>query len=402
MQAPPIPNGEAERLARLRSYGILDTLPEQEYDDLAAMAAFVAQTPIALVSLVDADRQWFKARVGLDAPETPRDISFCGHVVADRRMLVVEDTLDDARFHDNPLVAGPPDIRFYAGAPLITPDDQFLGTLCVIDREPRSLTAQQMDLLSALARQVASQLELRRRLVELEAAQIAVQRANQARASFLGQMGHELRTPLNAIIGYSELLVHHEDTLDDAVQREYIGTVLEAGESLLALVDDVLDFRKVAEGKRVPKPDEFVVDDVVRSAARAASSEIAERGNRLEVVSWDGIFRSDSSMLRQALGNLLSNAARCAEGGLITLGAERTDGGLRLTVSHTGDGLSEEQQQAIWKPFEQTDSSAARSSGGTGLGLAITKRFAESLGGTVGVSSTPDEGSALWLEVPEA
>ena len=164
MKAPRIPENEAERLRALESYRVMDTPPESSFDDLTTLVARILDVPIALVSLVDADRQWFKSRYGLDAPETPRDISFCGHVVAEQELLVVPDAFEDSRFHDNPLVTGDPRVRFYAGVPLTTPDGHILGTLCAIDHEARQVSANQLDTLSILGRQVADQLELRRQL----------------------------------------------------------------------------------------------------------------------------------------------------------------------------------------------------------------------------------------------
>ena len=165
MQKPIIPPNESERLLALQRYQILDTLPEPDYDDLTQLAAAVCETPIALVSLVDRDRQWFKARVGLEADETPRAISFCGHVVAAARTYIVPDTHHDERFADNPLVCHAPHIRFYAASPLMTPDGYPLGTLCVIDHRPRTLTETQVRHLEALSRLVMNQLELRRQAV---------------------------------------------------------------------------------------------------------------------------------------------------------------------------------------------------------------------------------------------
>jgi len=169
MEAPQ-PNNEASRLAALRDYRILDTAPEQAYDDVAKIAAAICRVPIAIMSLVDSERQWFKARVGLQAAETPRDQAFCAHTILQTKTLEVEDAAHDERFADNPLVQGDPGIRFYAGAPLITPTGHALGTLCVIDRKPRHLSPDQKASLESLARLVMTTLELRRVSAELAAA----------------------------------------------------------------------------------------------------------------------------------------------------------------------------------------------------------------------------------------
>lgn len=158
------------RLKALRSYGILDTDPEQAFDDLALLASHICRTPIALVSLLDENRQWFKAHVGLEFRETARSVAFCAHAIEQQGIFIVEDALNDPRFRDNALVLGEPQIRFYAGAPLVTRDGDALGTICVIDRVARTLTDDQKAALDALRRQVEAQLEARRDLAELRAA----------------------------------------------------------------------------------------------------------------------------------------------------------------------------------------------------------------------------------------
>jgi PAS domain S-box-containing protein len=158
----PRPENELARLAALQRYAILDTFPEQEFDDLSRLAALVCGAPIALVSLVDANRQWFKAKVGMDDAEAPRDIAFCGHAILQRDVMVVPDTLADERFRGSPLVTERPKVRFYAGAPLITQEGHALGTLCVMDHVPRDLRSDQKQALKALARLVLAQIELRR------------------------------------------------------------------------------------------------------------------------------------------------------------------------------------------------------------------------------------------------
>lgn len=167
---------EAERLESLRKYQILDSEPELAFDDLALLASHICATPMAAISLIDEDRQWFKARVGIAARQTPRSISFCTHAIRQRGIFVVPDASKDERLRDNPQVTGDPHIRFYAGAPLIAREGYPLGTLCVVDRRPRQLTAAQSEALGALQRQVEAQLELRRRIIELRAANEGIQR----------------------------------------------------------------------------------------------------------------------------------------------------------------------------------------------------------------------------------
>lgn len=168
--AKQAPTPDAVRVAALEKYAILDTEPEQAFDDLPLLASYVCKTPIALISLVDENRQWFKSRIGLAASETPRQVAFCSVAIQQSDVMVVPDTLQDERFRDNPLVVSEPRIRFYAGAPLINEDGYALGTLCVIDQKPREITADQKEALQALSRLVLGQLEFRRNLALLKEA----------------------------------------------------------------------------------------------------------------------------------------------------------------------------------------------------------------------------------------
>lgn len=163
----PLKNHEATRLKVLWQYDVLDTVPEELFDDLTELAARICEAPIALISLVDEDRQWFKSKVGVTINETSRDISFCAHAIKQEDLFIIPDATKDSRFAHNPLVISDPKIRFYAGAPLITPDGHALGTLCVIDKVPRQLRLEQQQALRVLARHVMTQLELRRHANEL-------------------------------------------------------------------------------------------------------------------------------------------------------------------------------------------------------------------------------------------
>ena len=158
----PLPTNEAERLAALKEYHILDTGTEQSYDDITTLAAHICEVPIAMISLVDEIRQWFKSKVGLDQQQTSRDVAFCAHAILQNEPFIVGDATKDRRFADNALVTGEPYIRFYTGIPLINPEGLALGTLCVVDHQPRRLSAAQQKALQALSRQVMVLLELRR------------------------------------------------------------------------------------------------------------------------------------------------------------------------------------------------------------------------------------------------
>jgi PAS domain S-box-containing protein len=182
---PPLPPHEAARLAALRSLEILDTASEESFDELTALAASICQTPIALVSLIDEDRQWFKSRVGWTATATPRDVSFCAHTILERDLLIVPDASADERFANSPLVTSDPGIRFYAGAPLVTPEGHALGALCVIDRRPRELTAEQTQALRILSHQVVALVQTRRHLAELQQSEEALRAGEQRFRTFV-------------------------------------------------------------------------------------------------------------------------------------------------------------------------------------------------------------------------
>jgi anti-sigma regulatory factor (Ser/Thr protein kinase) len=199
-----MPIDEAKRLAALRRYRILDTDPEQAFDDLTLLASHICGTPIALISLIDENRQWFKSRVGLSVTETARDVSFCNHAIQrPDELMIVPNALDDARFANNPLVTGDEHVRFYAGAPLLTTDGYALGALCVVDRVPRQLTDEQLRALDALRHQTEAQLELRRILRELIDAMAARDEAELHQQQLISELRESL-DGLNKLAGLME------------------------------------------------------------------------------------------------------------------------------------------------------------------------------------------------------
>ena len=203
MSAPTLQQ-EKKRLNVLWQYDVLDTVPEELFDDLTELAARICESPIALISLVDEKRQWFKAKVGTTVNETSRDVSFCAHAIKQSALFIVPDATKDQRFAKNPLVTSDPKIRFYAGAPLITPDGYALGTLCVIDKVPRQLRPDQKQALTILARHVVSQLELRQRSRDLTSVRCENEKTrveNERLRAELAEARRLLRKPTNGLGG---------------------------------------------------------------------------------------------------------------------------------------------------------------------------------------------------------
>ncbi len=238
-----LPITEPQRLDALRGYKILDTLPEQAYDDITSIASLICDAPIALISLVDSDRQWFKSKIGIDAPETPRDTAFCAHaILKPGELLIVPDANRDPRFSTNPLVTHDPKIRFYAGAPLVTSEGHALGTLCVIDRVPRKLLPKQQEALRALSRQVMAQLGLRRTIDELEREMAERRRFQDLLEKYQRRLeatnAHlEAQSGTDALTGLSNRRIC-EERLEEEIERARRG-----GHSLSLLMLDVDNFK---------------------------------------------------------------------------------------------------------------------------------------------------------------
>ncbi len=402
--AAPHPQ-ETERLAALRRLLVLDTAPEQIFDDLVQVAAQLTGCPISLVSLVDAHRQWFKAKVGIDAEETPRDIAFCAHaILTPDAVFEVPDATKDVRFHDNPLVALDPSIRFYAGIPLVEPGGMPIGTLCVIDRVPHNLTEAQRDALHRLGRQVVAGLELRRLMreslalnAELAASRDAALKANQEKSGFLAHMSHEIRTPLNGIIGITSLLQESELGVQQQEQIELIRT---SGDALLDLINDILDLSKIESGHFQLEAEPFDLIALIDESAAMVATAIEKKGLDFQVCVAPEVpakLVGDAQRLRQILINLLSNAKKFTENGSIRVlvGTGAGPGDLRIQVTDTGVGMTPEVAARIFQPYMQADASTARCYGGTGLGLTISRQLVEMMGGTLTVASASGVGTTF-------
>lgn len=393
MITAPLPVNEDARLAALESYDILDTEREQAYDDFTALAAEICGTPIALISLIDKDRQWFKSQIGLDTNETPRDQAFCAHAIFNNRTLIVGDAMQDQRFVDNPLVVGTPDIRFYAGAPLVTREGHGLGTLCVIDRVPRTLTAQQIRALEALSRQLMTHLDLRR-------ANVALREAESAKQKFVAHVSHELRTPLTSTRGALALVLDSDPTLDPD-SRELLNAGHRSANRLLALVNDLLDLEKVGSGDLSVRKEECALSAVLDRACETVTPIAAGAGVTLKIAPTTLTLHADPERLAQVMINLLANAVRFSpKGGAVSVTVEPHGDHVHILVDDQGPGVPEDYRERIFEPFRQVEGSAAHKKGGTGLGLAISHAIVTEHGGWIEVGDAPGSGARFTIGLP--
>ncbi|MDJ0707441.1 MAG: ATP-binding protein [Leptolyngbyaceae cyanobacterium MO_188.B28] len=408
MPAAPIPKNDIDRLAELRRYAILDSPSEESFDELTRLAAYICQTPVSLVSLVDEQRQWFKSNCGLDTSETPREYAFCGYTILDSAPFIVEDAAVDMRVRDNPLVQADPKIRFYAGFPLTSPRGYNLGSLCVIDFVPRRLIQAQIDGLKTLAAQVVRLLETRLFSEKInhythaleEAHRQAVQ-ASQAKSQFLATISHDIRTPLHGIVGALELL---SDSLLSSQQRQYVKTADISAQMLESIISDVLDFSKIEANKLILSPVPTSLKTLCASLEQVLRDTVSQKQLQFSIDIEASIPKTlliDDNRLHQVLLNLCSNAIKFTPpNGLITLSArlkEQTplSATVHICVEDTGIGIAEDQQQKIFLPFEQATTSTVREYGGTGLGLAISSRLLGLMGSQLHLQSVLGKGSTF-------
>ena len=411
----PMPDNEAYRLEVLRSCAILDSSPEQEYDDLLALTARICAAPLASITLIDEARQWFKSRIGFTTTETSRDISLCAHTICQRDLLIVPDASRDHRFNTYANVVGDPHIRFYAGAPLVTHDGAALGSLCVLDRQPRELNEDQLRALRVLSRQLVNALELRRlvhaqsgmigRLEHnrrnLENARVAAETATREKSRFLAAMSHEIRTPLNAIIGMTTVLA---DADLKPAERECAETIRSSGEILLSLVNDVLDLSKIESGhlhlERVPFALSTAVRRVLDCVRGNAQLKNIALTTALDPALPDRVM-GDVTRVQQILLNLVANAIKFTAQGSVSVAARLAEGStpdqpvVQFSVTDTGIGIAPERLRLLFHDYAQAEPSTARHYGGTGLGLSISKRLVELHGGSIWVDSVPGKGSTF-------
>lgn len=395
--APPVPVNEAERLRALHELDVLDTPPEEDFDQIVELAASICGVPVSLVSLIDADRQWFKARTGIDVTETSRDVSFCAYAILGRDLLVVPDMRADPRFADNPAVRDSPGVRFYAGAPLVTSDGYPLGTLCVVDSEPRRLSLEQLQALRSLARQVTAQLELRHYASALGRASERQHEAERHIDDFVGLICGELRGPLDDVRAYLDHLAAG-GPYDQEVARRAAGSARRHAVALGRLVDDLLGVagESVEPGLRMRPVDlSRIAQRAVEAVRPVASAKdiciLTHPGPDLPVL-------ADPVRLEQALMHLLFSAVKYTpDGGRVRVSTE-SDAGPTVRVDdlespeggrpHLFDHLF---HGAIAQPLRPDNPDR---------GLAVSKQILDVHHATLALSDRPGEGTSLHVVFP--
>jgi signal transduction histidine kinase len=398
MIKPPLPINEATRLDALREYDVLDTPPEAAFDDLARLASQICGTPVAMISLVDGDRQWFKAKVGTELTETPRDVAFCAHAILQPDLFIIPDAEADVRFVDNPLVTTDPHVRFYAGAPLVTPDGHALGTLCAVDQVARELSPEQQAALRALARQAMDQFQLRRSLKQLRELEAL-------KDNLTGMIIHDLRTPLTALLGGLQTIERAGEL--NETQSELLQLSVQGGQTLLGMVNDLLDISKLENGSLKLEYAGIRADALVQQALRQVAPLAAEKRIRLrhDLPAGPLCLSADEEKLVRTLVNLLGNAIKFTpSGGTVSLCVHRSDHEAALTfqVADTGEGIPAEAFERIFEKFGQVESRHAGRRMSTGLGLTFCKMVVEAHGGRIWVESDLGHGSTFSFIIPHA
>lgn len=377
MSIAPMPPDEPARIAELESLDVLDTLPERSYDDITRLASQICDVPIALVSLVDSDRQWFKSRIGLDATETSRDVAFCAHAIVDTsQMMIIPDATVDRRFAENPLVVADPNIRFYAGVPLVSETGNALGTLCVMDRKPRLLTTDQRQALEALARQVMNQLSLRQALRHVRQQQKELVAATRQRDNLVAAVSHELRTPLTAVLGFIDIL--RDEQLAEQDRQEYLATASRQAGELAHIIEDLLVAARLEQRTlkvtRVPVNLQAQIAQVIEGIETFDNHSVEIAAVPLHA--W-----GDPGRVRQIIRNLVTNAVRYG-GTNIRIETYPSSGTAHIAVHDDGEPIPETERSEIFSPYG-VSTSGRHTTSSIGLGLAISRQLARLMDGDI-------------------
>jgi signal transduction histidine kinase len=386
-----IPNNEKERLADLYQYDILDTTAETEFEELVLIASRICNAPVSLISLIDADRQWFKARLGIEAPETPRDVAFCSHGILNGELFIVPDATRDERFANNPMVTGDQGIRFYAGVPLTSAAGNNLGMLCVKDRVPRNLTEEQQQALKILGKQVVKQLELRLKNKELE-------RIAAVQKRIISIMAHDVRSPLSSIIGLFNL--YENKGIDPQRLTDFLQIAGSQLNGTMSLLENLIEWGQLQLQPASLTPAPVNLKDEVQVVFNTLTVQANLKGNQLlNRVPADVQVNINSHVLQFIMRNLVTNANKFTAAGRISIDAITISNKVQVRITDTGIGMPAKMQERLFLNKEKHSRRGTQNESGSGLGLVLVKEFIENAGGTIKVQSEEGKGTTFILEL---
>jgi len=394
----PLSLNEEERLAALRSYNILDTAEESDFDELTTLASAICQTPIALISLVDSNRQWFKSHIGLPASETPIEQSFCAHaIVSYNEIMVVDDAREDDRFADNPLVTGDPKIVFYAGVPLVNEDGFALGTLCVIDREKKHLNDAQTAALKVIAKQVVDKLELRRKIADLQIANQELRDANVFIQKFASTAAHDIKNPLSSVLLTSQALKIRLQKLQDEGCSRLIDLNITSTTRLIGLLDEMLDYSK-DPSLLLAKKSEIDLEQAIKKVVSMINVP-----DNFELILPDQNYQLILSVVafEQIFINLISNAIRYNDKDQTIIAIRFTEDKdyYKFEVEDNGIGIADAYHEKIFSNSFTLKITDRYNKKGTGIGLATVKDLVNALKGNIYVKSTQGIGTTFFVSI---
>lgn len=395
MISPLKPANEHSRLKALKSYDLLDTLPEDAYSTIVELAAHICQTPISLVTLIDADRNFLKARKGVDMSEGPRHTSFCAHaILSTEDVFVIEDARKDPRFKRNPLIKSHNTI-FYAGVPLRTDDGYALGTLCVYDHTPRSLEEAQKKALVGLAHQVILLFEARKRNLEIEKSKLEITKRNERLNDFANLVAHDLKSPLATIESLIQLL-HLEYPQENYTElSQYLDLLSRSAQGLREYIEGLLKYYKT---------DQLLIDrgDVTLEELIQRVRRIYPE-NRVHISIKNNVdFTTIAKVaVEQIITNLIDNSIKYNSNEVpkIEIHAEVTSDCYIISITDDGIGIPERQKEEIFELFKTTRNKDRNGEHGSGMGLATVKKLVKSLGGTIGVRDAFPSGSIFTFTI---
>jgi signal transduction histidine kinase len=394
----PLPINEENRIAALKSYDILDSGEEKDFDDLTSLASVICQIPIALITFITEDRQWFKSHHGTEFTENLRALSFCTHALASNEdVTIVPDATRDQRFANNPLVTGPTKVAFYAGVPLINEDGFALGTLCVLDQRQRVLSTDQVTALKTLAKQVVDKIELRRKVLKLEKVNQELLNSNVLIQKFASMAAHDIKNPLSSMLLTSQALkIRHEKAQDEASLR-LVDININATKSLLRLVSEMLEYSKTPS-LLIAKKSKFEFNSFVK---KICSLLIIPENIEINLPPENNELYGSAIAMEQMLINLLSNAIRYndKDKGIINIKFKEEPEDYVLEVEDNGIGISQEYFEKIFENNFSLKVTDRYNETGSGIGLSTVKDLVSLLNGTIRVTSVVGNGTTFYLRL---